>query len=262
MPLLIRGHSPASAAFQGKEVEKIYYNENLVWKSFPKKRALENMSWEDISLVCRAGLASEYWQPGDTKCLVDDDSSIQLQIIGIDHDSVTDSAAYGQKKAGLTLQMLQVPSSLNTHMNTTNYTNTSWYHSTSHYRSIIRSTLFPNYLNSSIPEALKSVLVPVNKDYIMAGSGDEGVVSDTLFLPSRNEVFGNITSGYGREGTQYAYFAQGGSKIRTLISGSAVIWWTRSPTGSSGKFYLVNASGAQSTTWSSEMAYAPPCMCI
>lgn len=262
MPLLFQNHSPAAISYNGKDVQTVFYNGTEVWSALPRKESLENMSWADISVICRAGLAGDYWQIGDTKCLVEGDASIQLQIIGIDHDAVTDAASYGREKAGLTLQMVQLPTQLNATLNGTNYAGTSWYHSSSMYRCTVRSTLFPSYFESAFPQALKEVVVPVDKTYILADAGTEHTISDTLFLASYNEIWGDDSSGFGSEGKQYAYFAQGGSKIKKNTSGTAVPWWTRSPTGSNAKFHQINASGIKDSNWVIYSSYSPPCLCI
>ena len=262
MPLLFQGVSPLSITFAGKNVKSLFYNGTEVWNALPPKDSLENMSWEDISLVCRAGAASEYWQLGDTKYMVPGNAATILQIIGFDHDIVTDAAAYGRERAGLTLQLLQPPTSLNAALNGTNYAGTSWHHSTAMYRSTVRTTLFPNYYESTIPQELKSVLVPVDKSYITADGGVEGIISDTLFLASNNEILGNDNSGFGSEGAQYAYYAQGNSRVKKNANGSAITWWTRSPTGSNAKFFQIDTSGAQASNWVIASAYAPPCMCV
>ncbi len=262
MPLLFRGNSPGFISYEGKRVEKVLYNGTLVWKSFPAKKPLEDTSWEDISIICRAGLASEYWQLGDTKCLISGDSSVQLQIIGFDHDPVTDAESYGREKAAMTLQMVQLIPELSAVMNNTNYIDTAWYHSSSMYCSDIRSTLFPSYFQSALPAALQNVIVPVQKEYYTVSDKGENTISDTLFLPSLDEVLGTVTSFFGSEGKQYAFFAQGGSKIKKTADGTASSWWTRSPTGSNARFYLINTSGALTSASAISTYYAPPCLCI
>lgn len=262
MPLLFQGVTPVSISYGGKNVRHVYYNGSKVWSSLPAMDSLENMSWEDIALVCRAGMAQEYWQPGDTKCLTPGDSSLQLQIIGFNHDPVSDSAAYGRERAGITLQLLQLSPALHGVMNTTNYAGTSWHHETDFYRCAVRASLLPAFLASSIPSALKNVLVPVNKAYIPADDDTPALISDTLFLPSLREILGSPASGHGSEGTQYAYYAQGRSPVKKTAAGAAAVWWTRSPTGANAKFYQISASGAQDSAWVVTEAYAPACMCI
>ena len=262
MPLIFQNHSPEAISFQGKKVERVFYNGIPVWNAFPSKKALEDTSWEDISIVCRAGLASEYWQLGDSKCLIPGDSSVQFQIIGFDHDTVTDPAAYGRNKAGLTLQMVQLIPALSSVMNTVNYIDTTWYHASNSYHSTVRSSLFPAYYESALPAPLKNVIVPVQKDYNIVASKSTGTVSDTLFLPSLDEVLGTVTSFFGNEGNQYAFFAQGGSKVKKTAAGAATSWWTRSPTGSNARFYMINSSGNLTSGSAVASSYAPPCLCI
>ena len=49
-----------------------------------------------------------------------------------------------------------------------------------------------------------------------------------LFLLSEVEIFGSTTYSVSGEGTQYAYYKAGNSKVKN-VSGSAYAWWERSP---------------------------------
>ena len=229
--------------------------------SKPVKKSFAESTGEEISAVCKAGLASEYWALGDTKNMIDGDTTTALRIIGFDHDYVSDMASYGREKAGITLELVETNSSLNSQMLGTNYTSTGWYHSNSMYHSKVRYTLLPNYLANVVPDALKAVIVPVGKEFIYKESGELSSVSDTLFILSANEVLGSYTSGYNSEGTQYAYYAAGNSRIKKTTNGTAVSWWTRSPFSSSTWTFIMD-SGSVGKTYVSESKYVFPCMCI
>ena len=93
------------------DLEKLILNGNVVFEKvpdFPAKKALSLMTWQDISTVCKAGKASEYWAVGDTKNITVNGSTCAVMIIGFDHDEPTDTASYGRSKAGITLQTVHV----------------------------------------------------------------------------------------------------------------------------------------------------------
>ena len=56
--------------------------------SGPKKKAFADCTWEEVSEICKAGLAGQYWNIGDTKEMIYGDSTKMLRIIGFDHDIV------------------------------------------------------------------------------------------------------------------------------------------------------------------------------
>lgn len=232
-------------------------------ESKPVKKSFSECTWEEVSQICRAGYASEYWQIGDTKNMIDGDTASALRIIGFDHDYVSDIATYGREKAGITLQMEKLPQALYGPLNGTSYKNLSWYSETSGNHCAMHSTNLPNYL-SSMPDALKSVLVPVGKEFYYKEKKEIQTISDTLFLLSANEVFGTYTSGFGSEGEQYEYFAAGNSTKMYNTAGESAIWWTRSPyQETSGDFIIVNApSGNTYCAASEQNRYGSPCMCI
>ena len=60
---------------------------------------------------------------------------------------------------------------------------------------------------------------------------------------SEVEIFGSTRYSAAGEGTQYAYYKAGNSKVKN-VSGSAFAWWERSPRASdSTRFCLVNSGG-------------------
>ena len=57
------------------------------------------------------------------------------------------------------------------------------------------------------------------------------------------EIFGSTTYSVSGEGTQYAYYKAGNSKVKNK-GGSAYLWWERSPhSGYSNYFCLVYSNG-------------------
>ena len=231
--------------------------------SKPKKKAFVDCTWEEVSQICKKGYAAEYWSIGDEKPMHIGGSANIFRIIGFDHDPVTDASAYGREKAGITLEMVDPPSTLKKTWAASNAQQTVWNHSVSGGTlNYFRTDYLPNFLNSTVIEALRNVIVPVNKEF-MNNSGQIVLSSDTLFILSVNEIKGTYASGHGSEGEQYAYYAAGNSHARSFGE-----YWTRSkaglPSGSMGHaVYTINSSGAVTLRGCSDLtAYGIPCLCI
>ena len=96
-----------------------------------------------------------------------------------------------------------------------------------------------------LPSAWQSAIKPVNKASGTGGGSSSGTetVSDSCFLLAEIEIFGSTTYSVSGEGTQYAYYKAGNSKVKNK-SGSAGSWWERSPrSGNSYYFCRVGSGG-------------------
>ena len=195
---------------------------------------LEENDWETISKIARSGKASKYWKIGDTKTITCNNNAMTVQIIGFDHDDVTDIAAYGRSKAGITFQTVEC---YPTTYKVANANAITWKNS---YARTDRMKYFLNGLGE-----IQNYIVPVNKLAASVGGGNTAIetVSDKLFFLSTIEVFGKAS---GRaEGYQYAYYSAGNTKIKKA-NGSAAMWWHRTPAYSSDTpdfWNLTNISG-------------------
>ena len=225
----------------------------------PKKKAFSACTWAEVSEICKAGLASEYWQIGDTKNMVDGDDTTALRIIGFDHDPVADSAAYGREMAGITLEMVGLHNDLKSvRVNTTNYAGTAWYSTQASQKCKLRTETLPNFLSARVPTDLKNVIVSVKKEGSASdvnGFVANREVNDTLFVLSANEITGKYASGAGSEGEQYAYYKAGNSYDK------GVSYWTRSPVKSGGMWYYISGASVYQT-YVTEYKGCFPCMCI
>lgn len=182
---------------------------------------LENNDWATISKVARAGKAAEFWNIGDLKNITVDGVTYAAQIIGFGHDDVSNPAAYGRAKAGITFQL---QNSLNTMypMNNTQSNEGGW------KNSLMRTSTLVT-LKKTLPLELQNVITNIIK-FSGLGCSSSGVEStnDDLFLLSEIEVFGKNSRSVSGEGSQYAYYKAGKSKIKK-INGAARTWWERSP---------------------------------
>lgn len=231
----------------------------------PVKKTFNECTWAEISQVCRAGYAAEYWAIGDTKMMVNGDTGSTVRIIGFDHDYVEDSESYGRAKAGITLRMVYAIDALKQPMASHYSGLLSWYSENDTYHSAMRKTTLPEFLASNVPENVKSVLVPVMKEFYYKEKSEIQTVADTLFLPSSNETNGNFASGFGSEGDQYEYYKAGNSTNIYTTSGSVVEWWTRSPSSDTMKayFHTFGSGGFKSDKHAATTGlYGVPCMCI
>ena len=164
-----------------------------------------------------------------------------FDILGFNHDTLTTATAYGEStatgKAGITLQMHDLFAT-SYPMNKDTFTNKSW--STCTMRT---STLVT--LKGYLPSAWQSIIKPVNKAFSIGNrSTTIDTISDNCFLLAEIEAFGSITYSASGEGSQYAYYKAGNSKIKTK-NGTAGNWTFRSPVAtSSAEWCRVSAAGA------------------
>lgn len=192
---------------------------------------LENNTWEQISKVARSGKASTIWNVGDTKTFMFQTKVCHAQIIGFNHDTVTDSASYGREKAGITFQLVELPAN-EIYMNSSGDTETNPY-----TKSLVRSTLV-SYFNSYIDTEAKSYIVAVNKDYEPSRT-TTAISQENLFLLSEAEYTGSKSLGANILGTQYPFWAAGNSRVKYKVStGTVYSHWTRNR-GTSGEKYFV-----------------------
>ena len=109
----------------------------------------------------------------------------------------------------------------------------------------MRTSTMATLLNQ-LPAALKNVLKSVNKLSGTGGGSTSGTQTthDKLFLLSEVEIFGTTTYSVPGEGTQYAYYKAGNSKLKK-VNGSVNYWWERSPySGSTNYFCRVYTNGS------------------
>ena len=178
---------------------------------------------------------------GDQVTLVLDGTNYAFDVIGFNHDTLTTASAYGANtatgKAGITFQMHDLFASTRTMNN--DYTNAGGWKNCN-MRKYTMDTM-----KGYLPTAWQTVIKPVNKVSGKGGGSSSGTetVSDSCFLLAEIEIFGSTTKSVSGEGTQYAYYKAGNSKVKNK-GGSASNWWERSPQrGSNDGFCRVNRYG-------------------
>ena len=178
---------------------------------------------------------------GDQVTLSLNGTNYAFDIIGFNHDTLTDTAAYGEEtatgKAGITFQMHDLFATTYK-MNNSNNNRGGW------NNSAMRTSTMAT-MKGYLPDDWEAIIKPVNKASGTGGgsSSGTGTVSDSCFLLAEIEIFGSTTYSVSGEGTQYAYYKAGNSKVKNK-GGSAYGWWERSPrSGDRYSFCIVNSSG-------------------
>ena len=178
---------------------------------------------------------------GDQVALSLNGTSYNFDVIGFNHDTLTTATAYGSStatgKAGITFQMHDLFAT--TYVMNSSATNSGG------WKSCAMRTSTMATMKGYLPSAWQSAIKPVNKASGTGGGSSSGTetVSDSCFLLAEIEIFGSTTYSVSGEGTQYAYYKAGNSKVKNK-SGSAYNWWERSPcSGNSYAFCLVNGGG-------------------
>lgn len=192
-------------------------------------------TWEQIIDACHQNAVPDTWV-ADGTCYKDmeiNGTNYRIDIIGKNHDDYAD----GSGKAPLTFQMHDC-------YDETKQMNSSRTNSGGWTNCAMRSTHLPAILNL-MPAEVKAAIREVQKKTSVGNqSSSIQTTNDKLFLMSEIEIFGSTTYSLAGEGTQYAYYQAGNSKVKNQI-GRATFWWGRSPWfASSTSFCSVTNTGA------------------
>lgn len=208
-----------------------------------------NNTWAEIIAACQSGSVPDEWAVGDSKTMNIGGTDYQIDIIGKDHDDYAD----GSGKAPLTLQMHDCYTTTY-RMNSSNTNTTGWVNSEMRDQ---RMTALLSYMPTEVQAGIKEV----NK-ITLWGNTNLNTTADKLFLLSELEVFGNNPNSNVGEGTQYAYYAAGGSTAKT-VNGAMDLWWERSPrSGNTARYCYVNTSGDASSGNASSYCGVAPAFCF
>ncbi len=179
---------------------------------------------------------------GDQVTLSLNGTNYAFDVIGFNHDTLTDMVAYGEEtatgKAGITFQMHGL-------FDTTYLMNSSNTNSGGWKSSDMRTSTMP-LMKGYMPDDWEAIIKPVNKASGTGGGSSSATetVSDSCFLLAEIEVFGSTTYSVSGEGTQYAYYKAGNSKVKSTKD-YAYHWWERSPySGNGNSFCLVSMNGS------------------
>lgn len=188
-------------------------------------------TWATIIDACHKNQVPATWVVGNSKAMTIGGKSYQVDIIGKSHDTYASGG-----KAPLTFQLHDCYAQIYK-MNNSNTNDGGW------MRCAMRQTHLPAIL-ALMPTEVQNGIREVNK-LTSAGSKSATIntTADKLFLLSEIEIFGSASYSKSGEGTQYAYYKSGGSKVKNY-NGRANNWWERSPSGGDSTYFcLVNTNG-------------------
>lgn len=218
---------------------------------YPYEANFADNTWEQIISVCQKGIVPLSWKVGDQKAMTIGGTDYLIDIIGINHDDYAD----GSGKALFTFQLHDCYGE-SKKMNSSNTNAGGW------TSCAMRSTHLPAIL-AKMPTDVQSGIREVNK---LTSAGNQSATinttADKLFLPSEIEIFGSVSYSKRGEGTQYDYYKEGNSRVKSY-KGNASNWWGRSPTATnSASFCLVYSSGEAYFANASTSCGVPFCFCF
>ena len=249
---------------------------------------LNDNDWATISNVSSAGLASSYWNVGDTKTIVVDGQvgnttfsnlSIDAYILGINHNAEIEGnnrihfciGKADNKTIGLVdSQYDQYP------MTSSGYFSMSYGNSNTNsggWNSCYMRNSVMQWIKNALPTDLQNVLKTVTKYTNNTGGGFDSAsnvtaTTETICLEAEFEVHGTraYASSYEQnKQKQYDYYKNGNSKIRYEYNdtNSAVWWWNRSPiSDDSSPFCCVDTGGTASYDVSRSCRAVSPCFYV
>ncbi len=173
-----------------------------------------------VQKVIDAGMASTLWSAGDELNITSKSGeAMTIVIMGFNHDDLTKGG-----KADVTFGLKNLMASTRA-MNSSNV-NSGGFAGSAMY------TWLQGTMLADLPDEWQAIIVPVNKK-TSAGGASSAINTNSmkLFLFSEIEIFGTTTYSAAGEGSQYAYFTTAANRIKYLSNGtgSANIWWERSP---------------------------------
>lgn len=191
--------------------------------------------WSDIIEACHANEVPDEWVADGTcyKDMLINGTNYRIDIIGKNHDDLAD----GTGKAPLTFQLHDLYATTYP-MNATNTNVGGW-------RDCQMRTQTMPALKALMPAEAQAGIRPVKK-LTSAGNNSSSIITtdDDLFLLSEIEIFGSTKYSALGEGTQYAYYQSGNSKVKNQ-NGTPKTWRGRSPAlGGSASFCLVDRGGS------------------
>ncbi len=249
---------------------------------------LNDNSWATISNVSNAGLASSYWNVGDTKTIIINGQvgnttfsnlSIDAYILGINHNAEVEGnnrvhfciGKVDSKTVGLVdSQYNKYPMTSSGYFSMSygsNDTNNGGWNGCYMRNSVMQ------WIKNALPTDLQNVLKTVTKytDNIGGGSNSASSVTattETICLEAEFEVQGvrkyaNIYEQNKQK--QYDYYKNGNSKTRYKYNNAndTVYWWNRSPYAARSDFFCSVNTGGSADYYYSRYCYAvAPCFYV
>ena len=206
------------------------------------------------SIYVNKGVLAYKITPGDTINVTSTAGTYAYAVMGFNNFALINQANYGgtHTTAGLTFGAVDCVGEYP--MNSSDTNMGGW------KSSLMRTSTMPT-LQSGMPGTLAQVKVP----YVDYGQSTVWYSDDYMFLPAQKEVLGTNEWAPSAEAdalTQFAYYKNGGSKIKRL-SGSADSWWVRTVYSDFiVSFNCVSSSGSYNNSPASSSLGAAPCFCV
>ena len=194
--------------------------------------------------------------PGDTINVTSQIGTHTYAVMGFNNFYLDNYANYGgtHTTAGLTFGAVDCVG--NYQMNSANTNSGGW------GECLMRTSTMPT-LQSGMPDTLAQVRVPYVENDL---PNTERFSRNYMFLPAEKEVFGTRIYSLTTEAdalTQFAYYKNGGSKIKSLSGSEDSWWWLRSTFYYDSKnFCLVGDNGEEYVGNADTYNGAAPCFCV
>ena len=209
------------------------------------------------SIYVNKGALAYKITPGDTISVTSTAGTYVYAVMGFNNFALTNQGNYGgnHRTAGLTFGTVGLVD--NYLMNDGKPTNAGGWG-----KCLMRTSTMPT-LQNGMPGTLAQVKVPYvdynNQSTILYSN-------DYMFLPAEKEVFGVRTKSPIAEAdalTQFAYYKNGGSKIKAKGTLDSYYWWLRSVTyNSTIRFCNVDTHGNVDVSVANHSYGAAPCFCV
>ena len=219
-------------------------------------------TWAEIQIVSLAGMTADLYgnQVGTTRTItLKNGKTMTLRLANATNDMY--QLSDGSGTTGLVMEFVDLWAD-------TKYMNSSSTNSGGWNNSYMRKTVMPLILEQ-LPDDLAAVLATVNIKGCNSGtSGTINTSADKLFLPAEREIFASRSYSRTEEWNvlqRWQWYAQHDTAANRIKkrSGSASVWWLRSPySGNSILFVHVYSSGIASYTTATYSYGVAPGFCI
>jgi hypothetical protein len=265
MSFTYNGTEVQGITYNGNEVKSITYNGVEVWSAITLKANLKDNTPEAIQYAAQHDLAASLWDIGDyfemtlngswqcvNNTITLNNYKIRCVLIGINHNADKEGNHMLHFQMGKNTDGVDVAFYCSK-MNTEGTNSGGW------KSCKMRTITMANLYNTIIPSNWRAVIKPCTKYTDNTGGSSDNAsyvtaTSDNCFLLAEYEVFGSRTYAISPEQNyqkQYAYYANGNSKVRYRHDLPTIdsYWWERSVcsdlstsfcrvTGSGGADYL------------------------
>ena len=192
-----------------------------------------NDSWDTIINNINNGNYSTLYQIGDTKKLTVNNTDLYMTLVAKD----TDILANGSGTANTTWIMQNCM--VKKRMNPSSTSIDGW--AASELRTWLIDEILPT-VDSIVSNAIK----PVTKTYYDVTTSSTLSITDTIWIPSAREVFGNSSSPCEDSGIDYTAYFNNDTRTKYLVGDGICHWYLRTAHNSL-SFKMVSSSGGISS---------------